>query len=48
AEFLGATRESVNKTLTDWRRLGVIEIRRGGLKVLNQAALEKLGSAPDA
>ncbi|QDY98992.1 Crp/Fnr family transcriptional regulator [Nitratireductor mangrovi] len=47
AEFLGATRESVNKTLTDWRRLGVIEIRRGGLKIVNGRALERIGSAPE-
>ena len=31
AEFLGATRESVNKMLNDWRSRSLISIRRGGI-----------------
>ncbi len=47
AEFLGATRESVNKTLTDWRKHGLIDIRRGGIRILNARLLEEIGAAPD-
>lgn len=47
AEFLGATRESVNKTLTDWRRIGVIGVRRGGIRIVNARALERIGAGPD-
>lgn len=47
AEFLGATRESVNKTLTDWRRMNVIDVRRGGIRILNPRALTRIGTAPD-
>lgn len=48
AEFLGATRESVNKTLTDWRRTGVIGVRRGGIRVLKPRALRDLGEDAEA
>ncbi|WP_157017948.1 Crp/Fnr family transcriptional regulator [Mesorhizobium xinjiangense] len=47
AEFLGATRESVNKTLTDWRKHGLIDIRRGGIRMRNRRLLEEIGAAPD-
>jgi CRP-like cAMP-binding protein len=47
AEFLGATRESVNKTLTDWRRDGVISIRRGGLKIESLRRLRDIAAAED-
>jgi len=39
AEFVGATREAVSKTLAAWKRGGVIEISRGGLVILDRAAL---------
>ncbi len=42
AEFVGATREAVSKTLSGWRKSGVIEASRGGLKVLNRSALKAL------
>lgn len=45
AEFLGATRESVNKTLNDWRSRGVIELRRGGVRVISAAKLRGIASA---
>lgn len=47
AEFLGATRESVNKTLTDWRRANVIEIRRGGLRINNAGKLASIADYED-
>lgn len=47
AEFLGATRESVNKTLTDWRRDGIISVRRGGLKIESLRKLRDIAAAED-
>jgi CRP-like cAMP-binding protein len=40
AEFVGATREAVSKTLSLWKRAGVIESTRGGVQVLDRAALQ--------
>lgn len=40
AEFVGATREAVSKTLSIWKRAGVIDSSRGGVKVLDRAALQ--------
>ena len=34
AEFVGATREAVSKTLSQWKKLGVVSASRGGLSVL--------------
>jgi CRP/FNR family transcriptional regulator, cyclic AMP receptor protein len=42
AEFVGATREAVSKTLASWKRIGVIEASRGGLIVLDRSALKAL------
>ncbi|MCV0395835.1 MAG: Crp/Fnr family transcriptional regulator [Rhizobiaceae bacterium] len=47
AGFLGATRESVNKTLTDWRRDGLIDIKRGGLLVKKVERLEAIANYED-
>ncbi|MFK7754109.1 MAG: Crp/Fnr family transcriptional regulator [Sedimentitalea sp.] len=46
AEFVGATREAVSKTLSSWKRLGVISASRGGLSVLDRPALQTLAE-PD-
>jgi CRP-like cAMP-binding protein len=40
AEFVGATREAVSKTLALWRRAGVIDSSRGGVRVLDRNALQ--------
>ncbi len=40
AEFVGATREAVSKTLSSWKKVGVVEATRGGLNVLDRDALE--------
>lgn len=40
AEFVGATREAVSKTLSLWKRAGVIEASRGGVRVLDRDALQ--------
>lgn len=44
AEFLGATRESVNKVLNDWRSRSIIDLKRGGLRIENSAALQRLAA----
>lgn len=46
AEFVGATREAVSKTLSHWKKLGVISSTRGGLSVLDRPALQTLAE-PD-
>jgi len=46
AEFVGATREAVSKTLAAWKRIGLIEATRGGLIVLDRPALKVLAE-PD-
>ncbi|MEM9342360.1 MAG: Crp/Fnr family transcriptional regulator [Pseudomonadota bacterium] len=43
AEFIGATREAVSKTLGEWKREGVIDISRGEIKVLDRETLEIIG-----
>ena len=40
AEHVGATREAVSKTIAAWKKDGVIAPVRGGLKVLDRAALQ--------
>lgn len=47
AEFLGATRESVNKTLGDWRDRSLISLKRGGLRIVNGAALRRIAKAQE-
>ena len=46
-EFLGATRESVNKTLNDWRTRQIIDIKRGGLRMVDAGALRHLAESRD-
>lgn len=46
AEFVGATREAVSKTLASWKRAGVIAAMRGGVTILDRAALQALAD-PD-
>ena len=42
AEFVGATREAVSKTISQWKKQDVIHASRGGLRVLDPVALEKI------
>ncbi len=42
AEFVGATREAVSKTLGDWKRAGIVDPVRGGLDILDPTALTNL------
>jgi CRP/FNR family transcriptional regulator, cyclic AMP receptor protein len=46
-EFLGVTRESVNKTLNDWRSRSIIDIKRGGLRITNARALRHIAESQD-
>ncbi len=43
-EFLGATRESVNKLLNGWRSRSLIDVRRGHIRVTNTRSLRKLAA----
>ncbi|RJG41069.1 Crp/Fnr family transcriptional regulator [Mesorhizobium sp. DCY119] len=47
AEFLGATRESVNKILNDWRGRSLIEMKRGGIRVKDRQALQDIADFED-
>lgn len=42
AEFVGASREAVSKTLSVWKREGVISLNRGTLEVLDRPALQEI------
>lgn len=42
AEFVGATREAVSKTLSVWKSRGVIEITRGGVRILDLEAVQAM------
>ncbi|MES0111650.1 Crp/Fnr family transcriptional regulator [Mesorhizobium sp. M0013] len=46
-EFLGATRESVNKTLNDWCNRSFIAIKRGGLRITDTGALRHIAESQD-
>jgi len=41
-QFIGATRESVNKHLGVWQRRGVIRITKGMIEIQNRSCLEDL------
>jgi CRP-like cAMP-binding protein len=41
--LVGATRESVNKQLQEWRRSGIIALDNGAIVIRNAAALEEFG-----
>lgn len=42
AEFLGATRETVNKSLSDWRAAGLVEVGRGRLRIVDARGLRRV------
>ena len=42
AELLGATRETINKTLKDWTRDGLVHLRRGAVRVAAPDLLSRL------
>jgi CRP-like cAMP-binding protein len=47
AEFVGASREAVSKTLSSWKSVGVIDLSRGGLVLLNRTALGEIADLID-
>ena len=47
AEFVGATREAVSKTLAAWKRNGLVSISRGGVQILDRTELAVLAE-PDS
>lgn len=44
SEHVGATREAVSKILSEWKEMGVIEIGRGRLKLLDPEALFEIAA----
>ena len=47
ADFVGATREAVAKTLATWRAQGWVGLSRGAVRVLDREALEALAVSAD-
>ncbi len=45
AEFVGATREAVSKTISTWKRDNVVEASRGGLMIHDFEALRELAES---
>ncbi len=45
AEFVGATREAVSKTISTWKRDNVVEASRGGLMIHDIDALRELADS---
>lgn len=45
AEFVGATREAVSKTISIWKRSNVVEASRGGLQIHDIEALRQLAES---
>ncbi|WP_170558007.1 Crp/Fnr family transcriptional regulator [Ruegeria atlantica] len=45
AEFVGATREAVSKTISTWKRDKVVEASRGGLMIQDFNALKELAES---
>lgn len=46
AEYVGATREAISKTIANWKRMNVIDVSRGALTILDPDALQALAD-PD-
>lgn len=42
ADYLGATRESVNKSLRRWKDAGLIDLRRNGIRILDPDRLKAI------
>lgn len=42
ADFVGASREAVSKTLADWKRNGVVSVSRNGVEILDRLTLLSL------
>lgn len=47
ADLMGATRESVNKTLKEWTRGGLVDLRRGAVRVAAPDGLARLAGQQD-
>ena len=45
ADYVGVTREAVSKTLSDWKREGLVAVSRGKIKVLQPDALLDIKTA---
>ncbi len=45
ADFVGATREAIAKTLAIWRASDWVALSRGSIRIVDRAALQELGAA---
>jgi CRP-like cAMP-binding protein len=45
ADFVGATREAIAKTLAVWRRRNWVAVSRGSIRIVDRAALERVRAA---
>ena len=48
ADFAGATRESTNKILMHWKRLGLISLKRRTIQLKDSAKLDRIAHESDA
>lgn len=46
AEFVGATREAVSKTISGWRKAGLVVASRGGLEIVDRDGLRAIAQPP--
>lgn len=42
AEFVGATREAVSKTLSEWKKEAVVDVSRGTVRILDRETLSRI------
>ena len=47
ADFSGTTREAVSRAFKGWKKAGLIEVSRRGIRVLDRAMMETLADAAD-
>lgn len=45
AEYIGATRESTNKILMQWKSDGLVNLKRGSVQILNPAQLKRIAQS---
>jgi CRP/FNR family transcriptional regulator, cyclic AMP receptor protein len=45
AEYIGATRESTNKLLMQWKAVGMVALKRGAVQILDRGKLERIAQS---
>jgi CRP/FNR family transcriptional regulator, cyclic AMP receptor protein len=44
ADFVGASREATNKVLMQWKSFGLVDLRRGTLKLMSRESLDRMAN----